>query len=212
MLIIATLGPEGSNHELVSVRYAKAIGLVNFRLRLVEEFSRAVMLLKEREADCIVQCAAHPDVARTIGENRQELFVIDTFVAPAKPLAILTRTDVADPQVIAFHPSTRSYADLANWTTCIEEQSTVRVSEGLVSGKYHSGIAPLELAAAYPEILRVDLKIYAPHDAWLVYASQATCVDGIIAWRESPGASLLHAISEGVQSQQIGPGDDQHGT
>ncbi len=195
MITIATLGPEGSYHEFVAIRYAKAIGLSDTRLKFVEEFSQAERLVKTGEADCMLQCPAHPDVARTIGENRQGLFDIDTFIAPAKPLAILSRVDVENPQIIAFHPATRSYADLSQWTTHVEEQSTVTVAQGLIAGRYHSGIAALEVAQAYPETLRVDLRIDAPHDAWLVYAKEAACKEGVIAWQAGPGASMLRAAS-----------------
>ncbi len=181
----------------MAIRYAEFIGVTEFRLALVGAFPEAVALLRSGQADCIVQCAAHPDVAQTIGLNRTEIFVVDTFIAPAKPLAILSRRDVANPRSIAFHPATRTYADLRHWDRHVEEQSTVRVAEGLLAGKYESGITALEVARAYPEQLRVELNIEPPHDAWLVYAMEPACNGGIVAWRDSPGAKLLRLKAGG---------------
>lgn len=195
MLRITTLGPAGSNHEFVALRYVESIGVPDVRLALVEAFPEAVARLRGGEADCIVQCAAHPEVARTIGANRTEIFVVDTFIAPARPLAILTRRDIAHPRSIAFHPATRSYADLGRWERHVEEQSTVRVAEGLLAGRYDSGITAAEVARAHPGQLRVELEIAPPHDAWLVYATTPTCEGAIVAWRDSPGARLLRATA-----------------
>jgi len=191
MLSFATLGPAGSSHELVTRRYAEFIGLRDARIELVLEFAPAVELLRDGRVDCIVQCAAHPDVAWTIGANRTLLFVMDTFIAPGRSLGILTRVEVATPSTIAFHPATRSYANLDRWERHVEEQSTVAVAEGLLSGRYDSGITALEVAEAYPGRLRVDATIGAVDDAWLVYGPGRVCEDGLVAWPGSPGARWL---------------------
>jgi hypothetical protein len=191
MLAFATLGPAGSNHELVTRRYADFLGLGSARIELVVEFAAAVELLRDGRVDCIVQCAAHPDVAWTIGANRAFLFVIDTFVAPGRPLAILTRADVATPSTIAFHPATRSYANLDRWEHRVEEQSTVAVAEGLLSGRYDSGITALEVVDAHPGRLRIDATIGAVDDAWLVYGPVRVCDDDLVAWTDSPGVRWL---------------------
>ncbi|MFT5447730.1 MAG: hypothetical protein ACI9DC_002907 [Gammaproteobacteria bacterium] len=191
MLLIATLGPEGSNHEFVAEEYLRSVGINDMRIVLFEDFAAAVEQLKHGRVDCLVQCAAHPDVSRTIGVNLTEIFVVDTFIAKSKPLAVLTRIEVKHPASIGFHPATREYVDLSHWTEHFEEQSTVRVAEGLLTGRYHSGITALEVGKANPGTLRVDTVIGSAQDAWLVYATRSVYSGKVIAWRDGPGAVLL---------------------
>jgi len=191
MLAIATLGPAGSNHELVVRRYLRFLGVADARIELTPDFAGAADLLLRERVDCVVQCAAHPAVADTIGANRGWLFVVDTFIAPGRPLGILTRSEIESPVSIAFHPATRSYADLGRWRQHVEEQSTVAVAQGLLAGKYDSGITTLETAHANPDRLRVDETLGAVDDAWLVYARRRVCEHGMVAWRYGPGARWL---------------------
>lgn len=46
MLKIATLGPAGTNHEMVTHRYMEFLGIENYWLLLVEDFPEAVDKLK----------------------------------------------------------------------------------------------------------------------------------------------------------------------
>lgn len=190
-LLIATLGPSGSNHEFVAEEYSRSVGINDKRIVLFEDFAAAVAQLKSGSVDCLVQCVAHPDVGRTIGANLSQIFVVDTFIAKSKPLAVLTRAEVEHPTSIGFHPATREYVDLSNWTEHFEEQSTVRVAEGLLAGRYDCGIAPLEVVKANPGKLRVDGVIGSAQDAWLVYATRSVYSGKVIAWRHGPGAVLL---------------------
>lgn len=207
MLTITTLGPEGSNHELVAGRYAQSIGIAKYRLVLLQDFHAATALLKRGGADCMVQCAAHPDVAKTIGSNLNDVFVVDTFIAASKPLAVLVRRDAEHPTCIGFHPATREYVDLSRWQLQVEEQSTVKVAEALLAGRYDSGITALEVAERHPEKLRVDAVIGSAQDAWLVYAANSVYAGEVIAWRESPGARFLRALAaESDGSQREGQG------
>lgn len=191
MLSIATLGPAGSNHELVVRRYLDYLAIADAQVALTSDFAAAVELLRRERVDCVVQCAAHPAVAETIGANRSWLFVVDTFIAPGRALGVLTRSEIESPVSIAFHPATRSYVDLGRWRHHVEEQSTVAVAQGLLAGKYDSGIAALEAASANPDRLRVDETIGAVDDAWLVYARRRVCEHGMVAWRHGPGARWL---------------------
>ncbi|GAB3483467.1 hypothetical protein [Marinomonas epiphytica] len=191
MIRVATLGPGGSNHEMVSQQYLDYIGVEHYCIELVQGFSDAVQKIKSGAVDHIIQCAAHPEVAQTLGLNQGLLYVIDTFIAPGKPLGILTRRDIASPVSIAFHPATRSYADLSAWPEQFEEQSTVAVAQGLLSGQYDSGIAALEVAEQNSDQLKVDAVIETIDDAWLVYGTTRVCTNGVLAWPHSPGAKML---------------------
>lgn len=191
MIRVATLGPGGSNHEMVSQQYLDYIGVEHYRIELVQGFSEAVEKVKRGEVDHIIQCAAHPEVAQILGLNQGLLYVIDTFIAPGKPLGVLTRRNVESPVSIAFHPATRSYADLSAWPEKHEEQSTVAVAQGLLAGQYDSGITALEVAEQHPEAIRVEALIETIDDAWLVYGTTRACTNGVLAWPNSPGAKML---------------------
>lgn len=194
MLTIATLGPEGSNHEMVAQRYARAIGIDPVRLRLELDFERVARLVASGEADCAIQCAAHPEVARTIGANIGRLHLVDAFVAPGRELAVLTRVDAHAPESIAFHPATRSYVDLGRWSRLIEAQSTVAVARGLLEGLYDSGITTVEFADQHPGRFRIDARIPRVDDGWLVYAPARAFEGEIAAWPQGPGAALLREL------------------
>ncbi|MEM7117174.1 MAG: hypothetical protein AAF614_32370 [Chloroflexota bacterium] len=192
MVTFATLGPAGSNHEMVTHQYLSMLALRDWSIELANNFDIAVTLLKEKKVDFLIQCAAHPDVARILGANQGELFVIDTFIAPGKPLGVLSRIEVTNPRSIAFHPATRSYVDLSRWEQKIEAQSTVAVANGLLSNRYDSGITALEVADKYPNRFRIDAVIEAIDDAWLVYGRSRVChKNGMIAWQDSPGANMI---------------------
>ncbi|MEB8433800.1 hypothetical protein OO007_16290 [Cocleimonas sp. KMM 6892] len=200
MLTVATLGPSDSNHDFVTKKYLKTLDIKKSCIVLFEDFDSAVSLLKSGEVDCIIQCAAHPDVSKTIGANLGDIFVIDTFISESKPLAVVTQTGIKQPTSIGFHPATREYVNLNQWTEHYEEQSTVRVAEGLLSGKYHSGITALDIADNNPGEFRVDSVIGSAQDAWIVYSTRSVYSGNLITWRDGPGAYLLREIASTEKS------------
>ena len=191
MQIFCTLGPSGSNHELVTQRYIKFHAIKDARIELVLDFSEAVEKVLDRRVDYIVQAAVHPAVAKTVGANRKKLFLIDTFIAPSKELAVLSRVGVEQPVSLGFHPATKDYVDCGRWSEFIPEISIVTVAQGLLAGKYTSGITALEYAEKHPDQLRVDERIGTVDDAWLVYGTERVCTGQILAWGESPAAALF---------------------
>lgn len=191
MLRFATLGPQGSNHELVTGRYLAFHGVSDrARLRLVLDFAQAFAGAAAGEIDHVVMAAVHPQTTAMVARFWRTVPIVDTFIAPGRPLGVLTRREVERPRTIGLMPATRDYVDLARWQAVTEEPSTVTVAEGLLAGRYDSGIAALELAARYPERLRVDEEIGSPHDAWLVFGREPTCRGDLLAWLSAPAARL----------------------
>jgi hypothetical protein len=154
-----TLGPAGSNHELVTRRYIEFHAIEDAGIELVLDFSDAVEMILDHRADHIIHCAVHPEVARTVGAYRDRLFVIDTFIAPSEELAVLSRIETVEPVSLGLHPSTKDYVDHRRWSKLIPEVSIVTVAQGLLAGKYDSGITALEYAQKHPDRLRVEERI-----------------------------------------------------
>ena len=115
MLTVVTLGPQGTNHDLVAQRYLRHVGATAHDLLLADDFDTAASHLLDGRAQAMLQCAAHPDVARIVGTHAGRLHVVDSFIAPGQPLALLVRTDVAQPSSVGLHPATRHYTDLSRW-------------------------------------------------------------------------------------------------
>jgi hypothetical protein len=155
------------------------------RVELVSGFDEAISMLLDGRADRVLQCAAHPDFARTIGGNRGRAFAVDCFIAPGRELAVLTRARVDEPRSIGLQPATASYVDLARWRDVTHEPTTVAVAQGLLEGRYDSGVAALDLAARHPTLLRVDERLGPVDDVWVVYGASRACVGGILA--SAPG-------------------------
>lgn len=195
MLTFATLGPDGSNHQLVTQRYLDFHKITDGRVLLVTDFGRALELMLSGEVDYVVQVAVHPSTTETVARAyfRHRIYVVDTFIAPSHPLAVLTRADVSTPQTLALQPATKEYVDTSRWATLVAETSIATVAAGLLEGRYDSGITRLDYAERHPGRFRVDEVIGTIDDPWLVYGKVRTCSETLLAWAESPIARQFKA-------------------
>lgn len=191
MPVFCTLGPAGSNHELVTRRYIDFHAIEDARIELVLDFSEAIKMILDHRVDHIVQAAVHPATTKTVAAYKDRLFVIDTFIAPSKELAVLSRVEVDRPVSLGLQPATKNYVDHRRWAKLVPEISIVTVAQGLLAGKYDSGITAMEFAKKHPDKLRVDERIESVDDAWIVYGTERVCTGRILAWRDSPAAALF---------------------
>ena len=106
MLIFATLGPGGSNHEWVARRYLAFHGLTDARVALFEDFDTAFDALLGEEVQHLVQAAVHPDASQSVARHRTRAHLIDVFLSPSQPMAVLTRRDVRRPASLGLQPAT----------------------------------------------------------------------------------------------------------
>lgn len=195
-LSIVTLGPPGTNHEFVTRKYLAFQGLPAEALTLAASTEEAVSVLREGAAEYLVICAVHPDTPRVVGGSFRELFIVDTFVSPSLPLAVLTRREVARPRSIGvLHPSTTDYVDSERWEQVVRfTTGTLHdVGQALLRGEIESGLVYQRLADEYPERLRVDEVIGSPDDAWLVLGRERAYRDPLLAWPDSPVAQRIRA-------------------
>ncbi len=190
--VFATLGPAGSNHCLNTHRYIDFHGL-HAEVRYIESFFDALELMRGGEVDFTIQVCAHPDVALTIEHHYREIFLIDSFIGPTRPMGVITRKDVDRPRSLGYMVATRGYFDPGQWEVRTEVVSNSRVEQGLLAGEYDSGFTTTDLARQYPERFRVDKEIGEVDVCWLVYGMQRVRTGPLLAWRDAPAAALLRA-------------------
>ena len=193
-LTFITLGPSGTNHEFVTHNYLKHRGIQTAHIQLIEDFQFGLSMIADGEADYMVQVAVHPDCADVVAKAHFEydIHIIDTFISPSKELGILTRRDVKVPKSIALQPATRKYADLNKWKEVVPVNSIMRIAEGLLEGKYDSGLTTVEVAKQYKDVLRIDARIGTVDDPWIVYGRDRVSNGEIIA---SPTCSAFANFS-----------------
>jgi hypothetical protein len=178
-----TLGPAGTCHENALLRYLEFQGVEDFELVLVEDLLGAIEEVRARPDTFLVQCSAHVHVHLVTERFHEEVFVIDTFLYPTKDLALLVRTDVADPQSLGIVSATRGYTDLTRWRTLIDEPSKPVVALHLLAGDYDAGLTHLHYAREHPSRLRVQERYGAVDTTWLVYGQNKRFAGELIGQR-----------------------------
>ncbi|WP_423459643.1 hypothetical protein [Ottowia sp. VDI28] len=166
----ATLGPSGTNHELITKRYLASQGIENYEIKLILTFKDAIALLLAGEVDHVMQCAVHPETPQTLGENFRSVFAIDCFISDSQELAVLSRRGVEHPESIGvLLPANEKYTDLSKWAKIVPFGSLPLINDALLAGKIDSGLVYRSYADQYPESLYVEEVIGSPDDVWIVY-------------------------------------------
>ncbi|MGR4067318.1 hypothetical protein [Billgrantia sp. C5P2] len=171
-MIVATLGPEASNHVLVLRRYLAARGLADAQVRLFDEFTAAFAALVAGEVDRVLQCTAHFSHADCVGRYMQRAFPMDAFVAGSHPLALLARREVAEPRQVARQPATRYYTDLSSFEVQIDSPTTAAVAEGLLAGRFEAGICARQVFEDHSDELRLLEDLGPALDVWVLYGTE----------------------------------------
>lgn len=189
----ATLGPAGSNHEKATRTYLRFHGLTDAELSYFETYSQALDMLRGGDVDFFTQVCAHPEVAITIEKFHRDVFVVDSFIAPTRPMGVVTRRDVGEPKSLGYMIATAGYFDRSRWSTIVTEISNGAVAEGLLAGKYDSGFTTTELVERHPDRFRIDEYIGEVDVCWLVYGRERVRKGEITVWRDAPVRRLLEA-------------------
>ena len=190
MLIFGTLGPSGSNHDWVAKRYLAFHGLDDAEVELFADFDTAIRSMLSGKVHYVIQVAVHTSVTDIVARYRNRAHIIDTFISASQPMAVLTRSEIKVPKSLGLQMATRGYIDSSRWETLVTEPSTVAVAHGLLDGKYDSGITLLKYEKQHPGRFQVEQTIGKVVDPWLVYGTDPTCTSGMLAWPDSPAASL----------------------
>ncbi len=189
-----TLGP-GTNHDVVARRYLDFHGVDDSVLTFVPTPEEGVDAVLDGRADYLVLCSVHPDAAGITGRHHRRVFIVDTFLSASKPLAVLTRAEVAHPRRLGLFAPTRDYVDTSPWPEVMSETegSIVRVWQGLRDGAYDSALVYEAYADEHPGRFRVDAAVGSPVDAWVVFGRHAIPGDGFSACRDSAVGRALAA-------------------
>ena len=198
-----TLGPAGTCHENALRQYLELQGLEDARVVLVDDLLEdGLEQLRRRPNTFLVQCSAHLQVHLVTERYHHEVFVVDTFLCPTKPLALLVRTDVEEPETLGIVSATRGYTDLGRWARLIDEPSKPIVGRHLLAGHYDAGLTHLHYAQEHPDTLRVEELYGAVDTSWLVYGTQRR-LQGTIVGHRAPELFTDHATLTAAPS---GPG------
>jgi hypothetical protein len=164
-----TLGPTGTCHEHALLQYLKFQGLEDARVELVRDFEIGLERVHEQPNGFLLQCSSHPDVHIVTERYRQEVFVVDTFMFPAKEMGLIVRGDVRVPRSLGVVPAAMGYPDLTRWQTVVQEPANPIVADNLLAGKYDAGVTFVAFGEEHPDALRV-LERYGEVDTtWLLY-------------------------------------------
>ena len=178
-----TLGPSGTCHENALRHYLDFQGLPEVEIVLVEDLLGAIGRVREQPDTYLVQCSAHVQVHLVTERYHEEVFVVDTFIYPTKELALLVRTDVAEPRSLGIVSATRGYTDLSRWERIVDEPSKPVVARNLLAGSYDAGLTHLHHADEHPEILRVEECYGAVDTTWVVYGPRKRFRGAVIGTR-----------------------------
>jgi hypothetical protein len=169
---IITLGPMGTCHERASRKYMEFQGVEDYEVEFIEDFFDGLELIRDREDTFLIQCSAHPLVHKVTERYWDEVFVVDTFIYPTKPLAVLGCREVGRPRSLGLVPATAGYIDPDHWEEIVDVASKPIVARELLEGRYEAGLTHLEYAERYPEKLRVIQEIGEIDTTWVVYGTR----------------------------------------
>jgi hypothetical protein len=190
---VVTLGPQGTCHERAVQRYLAFQGIDEYRIVLTTDLFAGLEMVREQPNTFLVQCSAHPKVHEITEKYWTEVFVVDTFIYPTKHLVLLSRREVEKPRSIGIVPATKGYVDLSQWEEVIDVVSKPVVGEGLLRGKYDSGLTHMEHVEEHADELRLDLDIGEIDTTWVVYGREKRFKGEVI------GIPSAHLFAHGLE-------------
>lgn len=165
-----TLGPSGTCHENALRCYLEFQGLQDdARVELVGDFLEGLERVREHPNAFLMQCSAHPQVHVVTERYRHEVYVVDTFMYPAKEMALLVRREVERPRTLGVVPAAVGYTDPARWERIVEEPANPIVARELLAGAYDAGITLASYADEHPDRLRAEERFGEVDTTWVVY-------------------------------------------
>jgi hypothetical protein len=164
-----TLGPNGTCHEHALMRYLEFQGMDDAQIELVDDFLEGLERVRILPNAYLIQCSAHPDVHVVTERYRQEVYVVDTFMYPAKEMGLLVRSEVAEPRSLGVVPAAMGYPDLTQWETVVQERANPIVAQNLLAGKYDAGVTFVAFGEEHPEDLLVVDRYGEVNTTWVVY-------------------------------------------
>jgi hypothetical protein len=182
-LIFVTLGPTGTDHENALVHYLDFQHLSDARIELVDDLLDGLERVRGLERGFLVQAGAHGAVDAVMERYWREIFVVDAFIYPTKPMAVLRRVGVDSPKSIGLMPATAGYLDLSPYEQVVYEVSKPIVGRQLLAGAYDVGLTHAEWADVHADELEIHEWIGCVDNAWLVFGRRRRCDGRLIGQR-----------------------------
>jgi hypothetical protein len=164
-----TLGPSGTCHENALLHYLEFQGLGEAEVELVGDLLEGLEFVRASSNAFLVQCSAHPQVHVVTERYRHEVFVVDTFLYPAKEMGLLVRAGMDSPRSLGIVPAAAGYVDLERWERVVEESANPIVARNLLAGSYDAGVTLVEFADKHPDALRIVERFGEVDTTWVVY-------------------------------------------
>lgn len=170
---IATLGPKDTCHANALEHFIQFQEIKNAQIIYIEDFIYGAEILARKEIDLLVQNISHPTAKDLCTIYRGRIYIVDSFIYPAKEMGILHRKQSNSNYKLGLMPATEGYLDKNKWVDRMYETSNPKVCEGLIKGKYEYGVTFLSYAYQYSDILEISERFGEAVDAaWIVYANK----------------------------------------
>lgn len=167
-----TLGPAGTCHEHALLSYLDFQGVPDAEVELVGDFLSGLERVRELPDAYLLQCSSHPEVHIVTERYRQEVFVLDTFMFPAKEMGLLLRRDRPRPSSLGVVAAAMGYPNLSEWETVVEEPANPIVARELLAGKYDAGVTFVAFGEEHADQLLVRDRYGEVDTTWLVYGKR----------------------------------------
>lgn len=172
-----TLGPEGTCHENALKNYLAYHSISDAKITFISDFLEGLDMVRDGQADYLVQCSAHLSVHLITEKYCNEIFVTDTFIFPTKELVLLEDARVEHPQSLGLVKATEGYLGDITYPNIIYEVSKPIIGKNLVLGKYEAGLTYTEYHEQNPGRFRIRKYIGRVLTTWLVYGRETVFVD-----------------------------------
>jgi len=159
MPTFATIGSEGSDHHVVLQQYLASHGITeSSRQLLLDDFHAGARDVVEGRADYLLQCAVHPAATAIAGTYRPRLVVVDAFISPRRPMALVqARKTEGGNGRIAVQPTTQGDTDLSGWCDVVHEPTVAAVQMGLQARRTMQG------SCSCPSLSRIPMSGRCSH-------------------------------------------------
>lgn len=179
-----TLGPSGTCHENAVRHFLAFQGLADATIAFAPDFLSGAEIVRDTPNAFLVQSSAHPDVHLVTERFRHQLYVVDSFLFPAREMALIARRDVERPRTLAVVGAARGYVDLSAFDEVIDVPANPLVWRGLLEGRYDAGVTIHDFVAGHEDRFRVVERFGIVDTSWVVFGRERRGDGTVVAQRQ----------------------------
>ncbi len=182
-----TLGPSGTCHENAVRHFLAFQGLEDAAIAFVDDFLDGAALVRDTPGAFLVQSSAHPAVHQVTEQFRHQLHVVDSFLFPAREMALIARRDATGPRTLAVVPAAEGYVEdrKGDYDEVVSVTANPRVWEGLRDGRYAAGVTIHDFVAGHEDEFEVVERFGIVDTSWVVYGRERRG-DGTVIAEHAP--------------------------